>query len=151
MKFQIKSVNISGKKGVEKHPVDEAVFMENFGIQGDAHGGDWHRQISFLAVEAVTRMQHQIDESNQKLSLDPGIFAENILTEGIDWTKTRVGGRIFINNSVELEVTQIGKKCHHGCAIFKLVGNCIMPTQGIFAKVIKGGKVHAEDSGYYCI
>ena len=79
------------------------------------------------------------------------MFAENILTEGIDWSATKVGGRILINDSVEMEITQIGKACHHGCAIFKRVGSCIMPKQGIFAKVIKGGKVRAEDSGYYSV
>ena len=151
MKFRIESVNISEKKGVEKIPVQEVEIIDDYGIMGDAHAGNWHRQVSFLAAEAVDMMREQVAEKVQGVELRPGIFAENILTRGIDWTEAKVGGKVVINNSVILEVTQIGKDCHTGCAIYKLVGKCIMPKQGIFTKVIKGGVIRAGDSGYYSI
>ena len=151
MKFKIESVNISGKKGVEKDPVEVVECIADFGIKGDAHAGQWHRQVSFLSSEAVDEMKKKIKTKGENIELRPGIFAENILTRGIDWTKVKIGGKVIINKKIELEVTQIGKTCHHGCAIFKLVGNCIMPVQGIFTKVIKGGKICAGDKGYYSI
>ena len=150
MTFQIKAVNISTEKGVVKKPVHVVECVVNHGIKGDAHAGDWHRQVSFLSKEAVEIMADKIKEKGQDIPLLPGIFAENILTLGIDWTQVKVGGHISINE-VELEVTQIGKACHSGCAIFKIVGDCIMPRQGIFAKVLKGGLIRAGDSGHYHI
>jgi cyclic pyranopterin phosphate synthase len=146
IKFKIDSVNLSDKKGVQKRPVTSAEMMENHGIKGDAHAGNWHRQVSFLAGEAVDDMRNKAGA----FEIKNGDFGENIITRGIDWTKTDVGGKIHIGD-VELEVTQIGKECHTRCAIFDAVGDCIMPTQGIFAKVLKGGIIHAEDSGYYSI
>lgn len=151
MKFKVESVNISKKKGVEKHSVDKVECISGHGIKGDAHAGNWHRQVSFLANEAVKKMKEKIRTKGENLELKPGIFAENILTSGIDWSKVNVGGRIFINKNVVLEVTQIGKECHTGCVIYKLVGDCIMPKQGIFTKVINGGIIRAGDSGYYSI
>jgi cyclic pyranopterin phosphate synthase len=146
MNFIIKSVNISQKRGVQKQPVEAVECIKNYGIKGDAHAGDWHRQVSFLAGEAVDTMRAKAGT----FEIKHGDFGENIVTRGIDWTKVNVGGTIVVGD-VELEVTQIGKECHDRCAIFDAVGDCIMPTQGIFAKVIKGGMIHAGDSGYYNI
>ena len=146
MKFKIESVNISTKKGIQKAPVPEINCIENFGIEGDAHAGAWHRQISLLGGEAIDDMRARAGD----LEIKHGDFAENIVTRGIDWKNAEVGGRIFIDEVI-LEVTQIGKECHDGCVISQTVGECIMPKLGIFTKVIKGGKLHAGSSGHYSI
>lgn len=149
MEFKIESVNISKQKGVQKHPVETVQLVENYGIDGDGHAGNWHRQVSFLAGEAVDKMKTQ---SAGKLAIQYGDFGENIVTRGIDWTQSKVGGKIVMGkDNAELEVTQIGKECHSHCAIYDAVGDCIMPRMGIFAKVLKGGKIHVGDSGYYNI
>ncbi len=144
MKFKVESVNIAAVKGVQKHEVPEIVCRENFGIEGDAHAGDWHRQVSLLAGEAVDAMKAK------GLDLAPGAFGENIVTRGVDWSRAQVGKTITIG-AVELQITQIGKECHSRCAIYYQAGECIMPSQGIFAKVIKGGRIHAQSSGNYRI
>ena len=144
MIFKVESVNIAAAKGVQKHEVPEIVLKENFGIEGDAHAGNWHRQVSLLAGEAIDAMKAK------GLDLDPGAFGENIVTRGVDWSKASVGDTIVIDE-VELQVTQIGKECHSHCAIYNAAGDCIMPKQGIFAKVIKGGRIHAQSSGDYRI
>lgn len=144
MKFRIEALCTSAKKGTQKKEVVEVRLIENFGIKGDAHAGHWHRQVSFLAGEAVDKMR------KEGLELNPGAFGENIVTRGIDWPKAKVGGVIHIGQT-ELEITQIGKECHTPCAIYYHVGYCIMPTMGIFAKVNKGGTVHAGSSGHYHI
>jgi len=144
VKFKVESVNIAAEKGVQKHEVAEIVLKENFGIAGDAHAGGWHRQVSLLAGEAVDAMRAK------GLDLAPGAFGENIVTRGVDWSRARVGERIMIG-AVELQITQIGKECHSRCAIYYAAGECIMPSQGIFAKVLKGGKINAESSGDYHI
>jgi molybdopterin adenylyltransferase len=132
--IEILSVNISDKKGIVKHPV-ESIFLNETGITGDAHAGDWHRQVSLLAQESI-------EQAEQKAGniFPPGTFAENITTKGIELHKTAPFDR-FMNYDVELEVTQIGKKCHNTCAIGKQIGNCIMPLEGIFCRVIKGGEL----------
>lgn len=147
MKFKIESVNISEKKGVQKRPVETVELIKNHGIKDDAHAGNWHRQVSFLAGEAVDTMKAR---AANEIEIKNGDFGENVVTRGIDWTTVRVGEKVVINNA-ELEVTQIGKECHSRCAIYDAVGDCIMPRQGIFAKVLKGGTIHAGDSGYYSI
>jgi len=144
VKFKVESVNIAAKKGVQKHEVPEIVLLENFGIEGDAHAGDWHRQVSLLAGEAVDAMKAK------GLDLAPGAFGENIVTRGVDWSRARVGEKIMIG-TVELQITQIGKECHSRCAIYYTAGDCIMPGQGIFARVLRGGKINAESSGDYGI
>jgi molybdopterin adenylyltransferase len=144
MTFKIEAVNISREKGVQKHQVDVIELKENHGITGDAHTGNWHRQVSFLAAEAVDAFK----KKTPGIELNPGAFGENILTRGIDWTCVRIGGRLIINDVV-MEVTQIGKECHDHCAIYEQAGECIMPTQGIFTRVLKGGTIRAEDSGHY--
>jgi MOSC domain-containing protein YiiM len=142
--FKVESVNIANAKGIAKHEVPEIVLRENFGIEGDAHAGAWHRQVSMLAGEAIDEMRAK------GLDLAPGAFGENIVTRGMDWSKAGVGDTIVIGE-VELQITQIGKECHSRCAIYYTAGECIMPSQGIFAKVIKGGKIHAQNSGDYRI
>jgi TatD DNase family protein len=144
VKFKIESVNIAAAKGVAKNEVAEIVLIKNFGIEGDAHAGDWHRQVSLLAGEAIDAMKAK------GLSLAPGAFGENIVTRGVDWRQARAG-EIIVIGSVELEITQIGKECHSRCAIYYRAGECIMPLQGIFAKVLKGGKINAQSRGAYHI
>lgn len=137
--MKVISVNISLEKGTIKKPVPE-IIIDELGVRGDAHAGDWHRQVSLLAKESL---ENWGELAGRKVAW--GEFAENITTEGIVLYKTHPGDRLIIGN-VELEVTQIGKKCHGtGCAIFKEVGNCVMPKEGIFAKVNAGGTVKAGD------
>lgn len=144
MKFIVKAVCISKHKGVQKKAVNNARLIENFGIEKDAHAGDVDRQVSFLADEAIDTMRAE------GLTLEPGAFGENVVTRGIDWTKARIGGRIVIGD-VELRITKLGKECHTPCSIYEAVGRCIMPDMGVFARVEKGGTIHAESSGYYVI
>ncbi len=132
--LKVLSVNISEKKGVIKKPVDKIAINET-GIVGDAHAGDWHRQISLLARESIERAEEEAG-----IEFPPGTFAENLTTSGIELHKTALFDK-FVNANIELEVTQIGKKCHSTCAIGKQIGNCIMPLEGIFCRVIKGGEV----------
>lgn len=133
------SVNTSERKGERKRPVPEIRLKKRHGIVGDAHAGDWHRQISLLAEESVDTMRQ-----NCPVTLDSGVFAENINTRGIDLKALPVGTRLEIGET-ELEVTQIGKECHNDCAIKKAVGRCVMPTEGIFAVVIREGTVRPGD------
>lgn len=132
------SVNISEKKGTVKRPVAEIQLKCRHGILGDAHAGDWHRQISLLAEESVEKMRALLPD------LPPGAFAENINTEGVDLKALPVGTRLRLGEAV-VEVTQIGKECHSDCAIKKAVGRCVMPTEGIFAIVITEGVVRKGD------
>ena len=133
-KLEILSVNISDKKGIEKSPVN-SITINKTGIIGDAHAGIWHRQISLLAQESIERAEQK---ANTKFS--PGTFAENLTTRGVELAKTSILDR-FLNNEIEIEVTQIGKKCHSQCAIGQQIGDCIMPAEGIFCRTIKGGQV----------
>lgn len=143
-KFKIVSINISDKRGGRKTPIAEAVLLENFGIKGDAHGGDWHRQVSLLAEEEVQ------DMIRRGADVTCGDFAENITTQGVDLANLPVGTILNLGRAV-LEVTQIGKECHHDCAVFQQIGDCVMPRKGIFARVIKGGKINNESDCYYNI
>lgn len=130
----------SEKKGTKKKPVAVVTIKENYGIVGDAHAdGTTHRQVSLLAIESIDKMR------GRGFDLQPGDFAENITTQGIDWVSLPIGTRITVGDKAVLEMTQIGKECHAACAIRKQVGDCIMPREGIFAKVIRGGKVRAGD------
>ena len=135
----VTAVNISEKKGVRKRPVPYIELKLRHGIVGDAHAGDWHRQISLLADESVDTMRAVCP-----IELDAGIFAENINTRGIDLKALPVGTHLRIGET-EVEVTQIGKECHNDCAIKKATGKCVMPTDGIFAIVVKEGRVQAGD------
>lgn len=136
---KVLAINISEKKGVVKKPINEGVFIEDFGLEGDAHAGKWHRQVSLLGIESFNKMKELGIEG-----LDYGSFAENITTEGIILYELPVGTRLKIGETIQ-EVTQIGKECHTGCAIAKQVGKCVMPKEGIFTRVIKGGIVRRGD------
>ena len=136
---KVVSVNISEKKGTLKHPVDFIELKLRHGIVGDAHAGDWHRQVSMLAEESVDTMRAVCS-----IPLNAGVFAENINTIGIDLKNLPIGTHLRIGET-EVEVTQIGKECHSDCAIKKQVGRCVMPTEGIFVVVVKEGTVRAGD------
>ena len=136
---KVVSVNVSERKGEPKHPVPEAELKLRHGIVGDAHAGDWHRQVSMLAEESVDTMR-----ASCPIALNAGVFAENINTVGIDLKHLRVGTHMRIGET-EVEVTQIGKECHHDCAIKKAVGRCVMPTEGIFVVVVREGTVRPGD------
>lgn len=139
MKGRVVSINISDKKGIRKKPVKEAEIITDRGIKGDAHASSkWYRQISFLALESIKKMR------DLGLNVNPGDFAENITTEGIDLLGLPVGTRMKIGN-VEVEVSQIGKKCHTRCEIYYQAGDCVMPKEGIFVRVLKGGKIKKGD------
>jgi len=139
MTGKVVSVNISSKKGVRKKPVKEAMIKVNYGIEGDAHASsEWHRQVSLLAIESIKKMQAL------GLKVKAGDFAENITTEGINLPELPLGTRMTVGD-VELEVSQIGKECHTRCSIYYQAGDCVMPKEGIFVKVIKGGKIRKGD------
>ncbi len=146
MKGKIFSINQSQAKGVPKLPVREGYLKEGWGLLGDAHSGKWHRQISFLSWESI-KSQNECPRIKKSKSEEfkPGDFAENITTQGLDLAKLRVGDKIEIQGKIKARVTQIGKECHTHCAIYKRVGKCIMPKEGIFAEVLKGGKVKVGD------
>lgn len=132
------SINKSDKKGVVKIPQEEGLFIKNFGLQGDAHAGKWHRQVSLLSNESIDKMRKSVPNLNE------GDFAENITTEGIVLHELPVGTKLAIGETIQ-EVSQIGKECHKGCAIKQKVGECIMPHEGIFTVVRKGGKIKVGD------
>jgi len=134
------AVCTSEKKGTVKTPVPEVTIKEDYGVVGDAHADcTTHRQVSLLGIESIDKMR------GKGLDLKPGDFAENITIKGIDLCSLPIGTRLNIGKEVILEMTQIGKECHAGCAIRQLVGDCIMPREGIFAKVIRGGRVKPGD------
>ena len=135
----VTAVNISEKKGVRKHAVPYVELKRHHGIVGDAHAGDWHRQISLLADESVDTMREVCP-----IELDAGVFAENINTRGIELKTLPVGTHLRVGET-ELEITQIGKQCHNDCQIKRTAGKCVMPTEGIFAIVIKEGRVKAGE------
>ena len=137
------SVNISEKKGTIKTP-RESIYLNHSGVENDAHAGNWHRQVSLLAIESIHKFEKKLGRT-----MEYGEFAENITTQGIVLYETLPGDTILIGET-ELEVTQIGKKCHgDGCQIFQIVGSCVMPKEGIFCKVVKGGTIKPEDSIQY--
>jgi MOSC domain-containing protein YiiM len=134
----IVAVSVSRSKGERKTPAASVHVRENHGIIGDAHAGDWHRQVSLLALESIAKMQEL------GLSVGPGDFAENVTTAGIDLMHLPIGTRLAIG-AVELEISQIGKVCHTRCAIFYQAGDCVMPKEGVFAKVVSGGVIKPQD------
>jgi len=137
---RIVAVCRSDKKGVSKKPIDEGLFKEDYGLMGDAHAAsDTHRQVSLLALASIEKMRRL------GLELSAGDFAENLTVDGLDLVSLPIGTRLAVGKGIILEVTQIGKECHTGCAILRQVGKCVMPTEGIFTRVIKGGSVKAGD------
>ncbi len=133
------AVCISREKGERKTPVAAVELRENHGVIGDGHAGEWHRQVSLLAMESIAKMQQL------GLAVGAGDFADNVTTEGIDLPALPIGSRLAIGEAV-LEVTQIGKECHTRCAIYYQAGDCVMPKEGIFAKVVQGGVVTPQDA-----
>jgi MOSC domain-containing protein YiiM len=140
--FSILSINVSDRKGVKKTPVERAVLLKEHGIEGDAHAGEWHRQVSLLADEDVQTMR------SKGVTLSAGDFGENITTRGIDLAGLEVGSHLHVGHAL-LQITQIGKECHQGCAIRRAVGDCVMPRRGVFARVLRGGEVDRESRCHY--
>lgn len=137
---RILAISISDKKGVRKNNVASATLREDFGIVGDAHAGTKNRQVSLLAQESIEKMK------TKGLKVKAGDFAENITTEGLDLLSLEIGDRLKMNDEVILELSQIGKVCHTRCSIYYQAGDCVMPREGIFVKVIKGGQIKTGDS-----
>ena len=138
--MKVVSLAKSKKKGTRKDLIDSARLITEHGIEGDAHAGDWHRQVSLLSSESIEALRAA------GLEVSFGDFAENIATSGVDWKTVPVGTRVKVGDGVLLEITQIGKECVRKCAIFYQVGDCIMPREGIFARVLKGGMIRAGDT-----
>ncbi len=137
--MKIVSIALSKKKGTPKIPVQEAQLFVDHGVEGDAHAGPWHRQVSLLASESI--------ESARQLGLDVGFgdFAENIATVGVDWKSLPIGTRVRLGREAVVEITQIGKECHNRCAIYYKAGDCIMPREGVFGRVIEAGVIRCGD------
>ncbi|HJA81389.1 MAG TPA: MOSC domain-containing protein [Candidatus Mediterraneibacter intestinipullorum] len=135
---QVTAVCTSPAKGTQKQKVKEGIFIEDHGIQGDAHAGKWHRQVSLLSYDKIEAFRARGAE------VEDGAFGENLVVRGIDFRSLPVGTRLCCNDVI-LELTQIGKECHHGCQIFQKMGDCIMPREGVFARVIRGGKIRVGD------
>ena len=132
---RIEAICISREKGTVKETVATAELRVKHGIVGDAHAGDWHRQVSLLPSESIAKVREMMPE------LADGAFAENLVTSGVDLAHVNIGDKVSIGDDVLLEVTQIGKECHHGCAIRQITGDCIMPREGIFCRVLQGGNI----------
>ena len=131
----------SDTTGTRKEVVDEVILREDYGVESDAHASsEWHRQVSLLATESIQKMR------DMGFEVGPGDFAENLTTEGIELFTLPVGTKLGVGDEVALEVTQIGKECHTGCAIFQQIGKCVMPKEGVFARVVRGGAVRAGDA-----
>ena len=136
----IEAIAISRRRGVRKKEIPSATLIKDWGIEGDVHAGKWHRQVSLLAGESIDIVKTKMPD------LQIGAFAENIITRGIDFMSIKVGDRLKLGGHVILEITQIGKECHNSCTIKKITGDCIMPREGIFSKVISGGTIKAGDA-----
>lgn len=137
LKGEVIAICRSEEKGVAKAEIKEGYLKEEHGLEGDAHAGDWHRQISLLGAEDIDSMREQ------GLELEVGAFGENIVTKGLELYDLPIGSQLKLGDEILLEVTQIGKECHDRCEIYHQVGDCIMPRRGIFAKVLEGGKVES--------
>jgi MOSC domain-containing protein YiiM len=141
----VEAVCTSAKKGIVKKAQPKVMLKTGWGIENDAHAGDWHRQISLLAGESIDTVKKILP------TLKDGAFAENIVTRGLDLTALKIGARLSVGGEVILEITQIGKECHNsGCAIKKATGDCIMPREGLFARVLQGGEAKAGDPVAVC-
>ena len=139
-KGRIKAISISKERGTQKINVPKAELQANFGIVGDAHAGNWDRQISLLSFESIDKMD------TKGLDISPGDFAENITTEGIDLEILTIGSKLKLGVTAELEITKFGKTCHGRCQIYERIGDCIMPRQGVFARVTQGGSIQVGDN-----
>jgi MOSC domain-containing protein YiiM len=137
---RIVAVSTSLRKGQKKSNLSECKLIKDKGFEGDAHAGEWHRQVSLLAMESINKIR------DKGIDVAPGDFAENITTSGIEIWQLPLGTRLAVGSEAELEITQIGKECHDRCAIYHQVGDCVMPREGIFARVLRGGKVKPGDT-----
>jgi len=135
----IYAISVSDRKGIPKKNVTQALLREGHGIVNDAHAGQWHRQVSLLAKESIEKMLVK------GLEVGPGDFAENITTEGIDLPSLPVGKKLRLGRQTLIEITQKGKECHNRCAVYEKAGDCVMPREGIFCKVLSGGVIRAGD------
>ena len=135
---EIKGICISERRGTQKHEIPEVTLLEGWGLEGDAHGGKWHRQVSLLSYDKIQEFR------KRGADIDFGAFGENIIVEGIDFAGLPVGSR-FLVGDVQLELTQIGKECHSHCQIYQTMGDCIMPREGVFAEVVRGGLIRKGD------
>ena len=138
-KGQIVAVSVSQRKGIKKSNLTECKLLEDEGLDGDAHAGDWHRQVSLLAMESIDKIR------GKGLDVSPGDFAENITTSGLKIWELPMGTRLAIGSEALLEITQIGKECHDRCAIYHQVGDCVMPREGVFTRVLRGGTIRPGD------
>lgn len=145
MKAKVCSINISKVKGMAKTPVPSARLIEDFGVEGDVHAGDKIKQVSLLAFESIKRQKECAGINKISEDLKPGDFAENITTEGIELCNLKIGEKLRIGCDIILEIAKIGKDCHRYCAIYYKTGDCIMPREGIFAKVLDGGEISVGD------
>ncbi len=139
IKGTIKAISVSKSRGTQKSNVPSADLEIDFGIAGDAHGGDWHRQVSLLAVESIDKM------IAKGAKVAPGNFAENITTEGLNLSALEIGSKLKLGDGAEVEITQFGKECHSHCEVFQQIGDCIMPREGVFAKVLEAGHIKVGD------
>lgn len=152
---RIVSINLSGRKRVPKKPVDEATLVSGMGLAGDAHAAPGDRQVSLLMVESIDRARAAVEERGwggapagrkpDAAILVPGVYAENLTTSGIDLSSLRIGDELRVGTGVRLRVSKIGKECHTQCAIYHLVGDCVMPREGIFCEVLEGGSIRKGD------
>jgi MOSC domain-containing protein YiiM len=138
--MRIESIAISKKKGTRKTQVQETELITDHGLDGDAHAGQWHRQVSFLSSESIQNAREK------GLDVTFGDFAENIATSGVDWQKVPIGTRLKMGDKAMVEITQIGKECHNKCAIYYMAGDCIMPREGVFGRVLEAGKIRCGDT-----
>ncbi len=139
-KGRIKAISVSKQKGTQKINVPEAELQADHGVVGDAHAGNWHRQISLLDIKCIDIM------TAKGANVAPGGFAENITTEGIDLAVLNVGEKLKLGAKVEIKITQFGKQCHGHCEIYEQIGDCIMPREGVFARVDRGGSIRVGDN-----
>jgi len=148
-RITIFSINRSDQKGIAKKPIKGGILRKNWGLVGDAHAGISHRQVSLLGIENIKKFVNQIGKlercKNVKFDIGPGDFAENITTAGFDLDSLRIGTKLRLGNRAVIEITQRGKGCHTKCEIRNLLGDCIMPKEGLFAKVLRGGKIRVGD------
>jgi len=140
IKGRIRAISVSKQKGTQKLNVPEAELRAGFGIVGDAHAGNWDRQISLLEIESIDLM------AAKGAKVSPGDFAENVTTEGIDLSKLKIGDKLRLGTEVEIKITQFGKQCHGRCIIYEQIGDCIMPRKGVFAKVSTEGSIRVGDT-----
>ena len=138
-KGRIRAISVSKKRGTQKVNVPKAELQADLGIIGDAHAGNWDRQVSLLGIECIDKMVAK------GFKVSPGDFAENITTEGIDLGDLKVGNKLKVGINVEIEITKFGKQCHGRCKIFEQIGDCVMPREGVFARVTRGGSINVGD------